>query len=114
MMFPHTITIYHHTVAGGEDIYSKTVLNNVYYHAKKSTDQSEKGVVSAKETEITASPEVSRQMGKDWNVFTEDRIVLGEGVDIQSWKELKGAITVTGIDVNVIGCAVDNVVITGR
>lgn len=113
-MFPHTITIYHHTVVNGVDTYSKTILKDVYYHVRQNTEQSGKGVVTVKETEITASPEVSRQIGKAWNVFTEDRIVLGEGTDIQSWKGLNGAITVTGIDVNVIGCAVDNVIITGR
>lgn len=43
-----------------------------------------------------------------------DMILFGEGEDITSFREIRNAVTVTGIAVNVCNSDVDNIVITGK
>lgn len=114
MMFPHTVTIYHHSTENGEDKYIKTVLEGFYWNDKISLAAGNKGAESEKATTIISSPENAAKYGTDWTVQVNDMVRLGKGDDIKSFKELNGAVTVTGIAVNVCGSDVDNVVITGK
>ena len=112
-MFPHTITVYHHDIIDGTDSYKKTVLSGFYYSDGKSIAGTVKGVDSKSKAIIISNAENARNFGVSWTVAIKDRIVIGEGKDISSFKELDNAITVTDVVVNVCGSEVDNIVISG-
>lgn len=114
MMFPHTITIYHHSTENGEDRYSKTVLKGFYWNAGKSLTGADKGAESEKATTIISNPENAHKYGTEWIIHLDDMVLLGEGKDITSFREIENAVTVIGIAVNVCGSDVDNIVITGK
>lgn len=112
-MFPHTITIYRHSTENGTDVYTKQVLDGFYAVVNKSLTTDQKGVEHNKPSVIISSPEKAQKYGTEWTVQGKDKIIIGEGADITSFMDIPEAITVTGIEVNVIGSAVDNVTITG-
>lgn len=112
-MFPHTITIYHHKIIKGTDSYSKTILNGFYIMNGSAVSDTQKGVDSRHNITIISNSENAHSFNNKWNVAINDKIVVGAGMDINSFKELNDCITVTGIEINVCGSDVDNIVIKG-
>lgn len=112
-MFPHTITIYHHDIINGADRYSKTVLSGFYVMQGKTVSDTQKGVDSKSQTTIISNAENAHFYGGKWTVSINDKVVLGVGKDIKSFRELKDCIAVSDIEINVCGSDVDNIVITG-
>lgn len=113
-MFPHTITIYHHSIENGEDKYIKYILSGFYWNDEKSLSAADKGIKSTKEATIISNPENARKYGTEWNILPGDRVLLGIGENITSFKDLKEAVTVIGVAANVCNSDVDNVVIRGK
>lgn len=111
-MFPHTITIYHHTVDEGVDIYTKKEVPGWYVMQTIASVPAGKGAERSSSYKMVASPATTSQYGVYWDVYVGDRIVKGSGPDISSWKELKGAMVVNSIEVNMCGSAVDNITVT--
>lgn len=114
MMFPHTITIYHHSIKNGEDKYDKTILEGFYFNAEKGISKDGKGVGNDNSATIISNAENARKYGIEWIIQPKDMVLLGEGKDITSFRELQNAFTVTGVAENVCGSEVDNIVITGK
>lgn len=112
-MFPHTITIYHHEIINGVDSYTKTVLSGFYYNGGKSLSGTDKGIDSKGKVTIISNAENAHNFGVSWTVGIKDKIVVGVGDDIRSFKELDNAVTVMDVAVNVCNCDVDNIVISG-
>ena len=113
-MFPHTITIYHHSVVNGADVYSRTELAGCYWNHKASQAAAGKGAEKTDTYMVVVNPELTHQYGVTWNVYAGDRIVKGSGPDIASWQELSGDVmTVKGIEENICGSSVDNITLTG-
>lgn len=112
-MFPHTITVYHLDKADGRDRYIKTVLDGWYWNSEKALQKDNKGILSTKPTTIVSDVKNARNFGTEYEICDNDRIILGTGDDIASFKELKNAVTVKDIAVNICNSEVDNIVITG-
>ena len=113
-MFPHTITIYHHFVENGTDVYNKTELPGCYWNHKASQATSGKGTERADGYTVVVSPEQTARYGVYWDVYVGDRVVKGPAPDINSWKELKGDVmTVKAIEENICGSSVDNITLIG-
>ena len=119
---PHTITIYN-SYAGK---YYKKVLNNVYWYGTDSINISGKGIVESGNINIiidgsNLNDYVSKEKytgGTDTYTIQEGcRILFGEGPDITSLSEIPETfkqITVFGIDENLVGSSIDNILITGK
>ena len=113
-MFPHTITIYHHFVEDGADVYSKVVLPGCYWNHKASQAGSGKGTEKTDSYTVITSPEQTARYGEYWDVYVGDRVVKGSAPDITSWKELKGDVMVVkAIEENICGSGVDNITLIG-
>ena len=113
-MFPHTITIYHHFVENGADVYSKVILPGCYWHHKAAQAGAGKGTEKTDGYTVVVSPEQTARYGEYWDVYTGDRVIKGSGPDITSWKELQGEVmTVRAIEENICGSSVDNITLTG-
>ncbi len=113
-MFPHTVTIYHHSVANGTDVYDRTELTGCYWNHKASQAGSGKGTERTDSYMVVVSPEVTREYGVTWNVYAGDRAVKGSGPDITSWKDLKGDVmTIKVVEENICGGSVDNITLIG-
>ena len=113
-MFPHTITIYHHSVVGGADVYGRVELSGCYWNHKASQAGSGKGTEKTDSYTVVISPEQTANYGVTWNVHTGDRIVKGPGPDISSWRELAGDVmTVKVVEENICGSGVDNITLIG-
>ena len=115
-MFPHTITIFNHAVVDNKDVYTRKVVQGVYWYGSAGISQSGKGQESTDSITIISSPENAKTFGEKWTVHTGDRIVKGICPDISLFKELKDkeVITVMKVEPNVCGSFVDNVTITGK
>lgn len=111
-MFPHTITIYRHTTNAGADVYNKQTISGFYTVQNISLTTDQKGVDVSKPTTIISSAENAQKYGKEWTVQAKDRIVIGPGADITSFTDIPNAMTVMGIQINVIGSECDNITIT--
>lgn len=109
MMFPHTITIYHHSVVKGTDVYSRCVVHGCYWMHKAGISESGKGAEKTDTVTIVASPEATAQYGITWSVCAGDRVVKGHSPDILQWKDLKNAFVVKTVEENVCGSSVDNI-----
>jgi len=118
---PHTITIYNKY----DEKYYKTILNNVYWYGTDSINISGKGIVESGAINVIIDGDnLSKYIPKeeytgDKETFTiqkNNRIVLGNGSDINSVSELEGLkqITVLSYDVNIIGGDLDNILIGGK
>lgn len=119
---PHTITIYNEYK--GE--YLKSILHNVYWYGTDSINISGKGIVEAGAINIIIDGDnllkyvTEREYKGDKNTFTiqrENRIILGEGPDIVSVDDIPNnfkIMTVFGIDENLVGSSIDNILITGK
>lgn len=113
-MFPHTITIYHHSVVDGTDVYSRTELKGCYWNLKASQAGSGKGTEKTDSYTVVVNPELTALYGVTWNVTTGDRAVKGSAPDITSWKDLKGDVmTVKVVEENICGSGVDNITLLG-
>lgn len=113
-MFPHTITIYHHSVVNGTDTYSRTELAGCYWNHKASQAGAGKGTEKTDSYTVVVNPELTALYGKTWNVYAGDRVVKGPASDITSWKDLKGDVmTVKVVEENICGSGVDNITLLG-
>ena len=128
-MFPHTITIYRHSVVNGADNYSMTILNGCYWYSKASIAGSGKGTERTNSCTIVTSPELAAKYGLTWDVQPGDRVVKGHdglvgasiaGVStvgvktIGSLRELPtNAMTIKAVEENVCGSSVDNITLIG-
>ena len=122
MKKPHTITIYNEYK--GE--YLKSILHNVYWYGTDSINISGKGIVEAGAINIIIDGDnllkyvTEREYKGDKNTFTiqrENRIILGEGPDIVSVDDIPNnfkIMTVFGIDENLVGSSIDNILVTGK
>ena len=113
-MFPHTITIYHHSVVDGTDVYNRTELKGCYWNHKASKAGSGKGTEKTDSYMVVVNPELTSLYGVTWSVFTGDRAVKGSAPDITSWKDLKGDVmTIKVVEENICGSSVDNITLIG-
>ena len=112
-MFPHTITIYRHSIVNNQDVYTKQTLSGFYIMPSKSFTSGDKSLEKTTPTTIVSNPENALKYGTEWDIQAGDRIVKGVGGDITALKQLINAIEVTSVQENVCGSAVDNIVITG-
>ena len=122
MKMPHTITIYNEY----EGKYLKTILHKVYWYGTDSINISGKGIVEAGAINIIIDgdnllkyiPEREYKGNKDtFTIQRENRIILGEGPDINSVNDIPSnfkVMTVFGIDENLVGSSIDNILITGK
>jgi len=110
-MFTETITVYHYDKK--TDVYSKTVLTGWHWQSKSKAQKDSKGTFDVKETTIISNTENARNFGVTYEICNNDRIVKGVGADIKSFKELKDAMCVNSVEVNVYNSDLDNVEITG-
>ncbi|MBP3446220.1 MAG: hypothetical protein J6K64_02985 [Clostridia bacterium] len=115
-MFPHTITIFHHTASGGEDVYTRKVVEGVYWHGSTGISRDGKGQESTDSITVISSPENASTYGRKWSVQKGDKVVKGACGDISSFKELnsKEVITVMSVADNRCNSSVDNITITGK
>jgi hypothetical protein len=113
-MFPHTISIFHHSVVGGADVYSRTELSGCYWNHKATQAAAGKGTEKTDSYMVVVNPELTALYGVTWNVYTGDRVVKGSAPDITSWKDLKGDVmTVKAVEENICGSGVDNITLLG-
>jgi hypothetical protein len=113
-MFPHTITIFHHSVVDGADVYNRTELNGCYWNRKASVSGSGKGAEKTDSYMVVVNPELTALYGVTWSVNTGDRAVKGSAPDITSWKDLKGEVmTIKVVEENICGSSVDNITLIG-
>ena len=126
-MFPHTITIYHHSVVDGADVYDMTTLSGCYWMHTVSRAGAGKGAEKTDSYTIVLSPEQTAKYGTVWNVYPGDRVVRGVRsgatagkcvsgavivghTSITSWKELTGDVMIVKtVEENICGSSVDNI-----
>lgn len=111
MMFPHTITIYRHSVENNADVYRLQTVSGVYWYGSDTVTVSGNGIQAAHPVTVVSSPDLAATFGTDWDVKPGDRIVRGTGIEISSWKELADCVTVKKVDDNRCGGRVDNITI---
>lgn len=112
MMFMHDCTIYHLDIVNGQDVYTRTYLKGVYWQGSASASFASKGKDKTNATTIITSPQNAQKYGTEWTVTVGDKIIKGNGKNINSIKELKSYVTVQAVTNNSCGSAVDNVVIS--
>ena len=112
-MFPHTITIYHHFVEDGVDVYEKKEVPGWYLMQTKSQTGIGNGTERNDTYKAVASPLTTSTYGIEWDVYVGDRIVKGSSPDISSWKELSNALVVRVVEENICGSGVDNITLIG-
>ena len=111
-MFPHSLTVYHRTE---DDTYVRNIVDGAYWYGPKNTALNGRGMDENHSTTVVIPIESSRQACV--NVAPGDYVLKGsDGPEIESITELggyKNLITVSSVDVNDVGSAIDCVVITG-
>ena len=113
-MFPHTITIYHHFVENGADVYDKKEVPGWYWMKTASNTGAGKGTEKTDTYKAVASQFTTSLYKQTWDVYVGDRVVKGSAPDITSWKELKGDVMVVkAIEENICGSSVDNITLIG-
>ena len=113
-MFPHTITIYHHFIENGADVYDKKEVPGWYWMQTKSNTGVGKGTERSDTYKVVASRLTTSHYRDTWDVYVGDRIVKGSAPDITSWKDLKGDVMVVkAIEENICGSGVDNITLIG-
>ena len=113
-MFPHTITIYHHFVEDGKDVYNRTEVDGWYWMHTASSTASGKGTERTDSYKLVSSQLTASNYGFTWDVYVGDRVVKGSAPDITSWKDLKGEVMVVkAIEENICGSRVDNITLVG-
>lgn len=119
MLFPDKITIFHHEVINGEDVYTCCVVPEVYWYGTTGVTASGKGMETSDAVTIVTSPAATKSYKKKWKVSKGDRIVKGEHPAITSLKDLNSVesdsiITVISFAAYIVDSDVDNVTITGK
>ena len=130
-MFPHTITIYHHSVVNGADVYTQTALRGCYWMRNASRGGAGKGTEKTDSYTVILSPEQTAKYGSVWKVFPGDRVIKGfdngaiagecvvgvavvGNTPITAWKQLTGDVMVVkAIEENICGSGVDNITLIG-
>jgi hypothetical protein len=112
-MFPHTITIFHHFIEDGVDVYVKKEVPGWYWMQTKSNTAAGKGTERSDTYKIVASQLTTSNYGVTWDVYVGDRVVKGSAPDITSWKDLKDYMVVKAIEENICGSGVDNITLIG-
>lgn len=122
MEMPHTITIYNKH----NDKYYKQKLDGVYWYGTDSINLSGKGIVESGAINIIIDGENLKKYVTEteytggtekYTIQKGNRIILGNGPDITSLNELPDNIqqmTVFGIDENLVGSNIDNILIVGK
>lgn len=113
-MFPHTITIYRHSIENGADKITRQIVTGVYWYGGEGVTASGKGTVEDNSATIITSPETTAQYKGGWTIEPKDRILKGEGPEITGLKEIPAALIVARVDENICGSTVDNITITAR
>ena len=113
-MFPHTITIYRHRVENGADVITRQVVNGVYWYGGEGITSSGKGTTEDNSATIISSPETTEQYKSGWDIEPKDRILKGEGPEINGLREIPAALNVLKVDENICGSAVDNITIIAK
>lgn len=113
-MFPHTVTIYRHSVENGADVYSRQVVKGVYWYGGLGISQNGKGATEDYSVTIITSPETAEQYGDGWTIEPKDRVMKGEGPEITSLRDIPAAPTVVGVEDNRCGSRVDNITIKAK
>ena len=113
-MFPHTITIYRHTVADGKDVFVRQTVSGVYWYGSTGLIGSGKGAETDGNVTVITSPALAATYGTGWTCLPGDRIMKGIGKDITSWKQLSDGRTVLGVEESICGSPVDCVTISGK
>lgn len=112
-MFPHTITIYRHSVENGQDVIKRQVVEGFYWYGSQGISASNKGGSEEDSVTIVSSPERAQDYGTAWTIKPKDRVIKGEGAEATTLKEING-FTVLRVEENICGSPVDNITITGR
>ena len=112
-MFPHTITIYHHFVEDGVDVYDKREVPGWYWMHTASNSGAGKGTERTDSYKLVASQATTSQYKVTWDVYVGDRVVKGSAPDITSFKDLNNAMVVKAIEENICGSSVDNITLIG-
>ena len=113
-MFPHTITIYRHRVENGADVITRQIVNGVYWHGGSGITASGKGTSEESSAMIITSPETTAQYKDGWTIEPKDRILKGEGPEINGLRDIPAALTVLNVEENICGSTVDNITITAK
>ena len=113
-MFPHTITIYHHDIVNGADVYNMQTIDDFYIYTSSGINKAGKGEVDADVFTAVCSPNKARTFGSEWFCDNNDRVIKGTGKPITSWRDIPDAKVVTSVKGSVIGSGVDNVTIKAR
>nr|DAZ72420.1 MAG TPA: hypothetical protein [Caudoviricetes sp.] len=128
-MFPDEITIFNKIENDDETTYHKTNLKNVIWYGTDNINLLGKGIVNSDDINIVIPLEslsdykkVSEfnELDDKSNFFTlqkEDKIVKGVADDIKSVKELskyENVVTIKGIEENLFGSSIDNILIKGK
>lgn len=111
-MFPQTITVYRHKVKNGADFYEKQTVSGFYCYGKSGLSIQGRGVQNADAVEMISSPEAARTFASQWTCGKGDRVLIGEGNDISSFKDIPNAYTVLSVQTNIIGSPCDSVTIS--
>lgn len=113
-MFPHTLTIYHHSVEAGTDVYRRAVVPGWYWMHTASAAGAGHGTQKTDTYTAVSSPLTASTYGKTWTVSPGDKAIKGEGTEITSWKDLQGDVmTVKAVEENICGSSVDNITLRG-
>lgn len=112
-MYPDTMTVYRHSIAGNADEYSRRVIRGVYWVETDGVDKEGKGFTKTREVTVTTSQKLTASYGKEWDIQGQDRIIKGEGGFINSFKDIPDAFAVTAVSKYRCGGKVDNIVIKG-
>ena len=113
-MFPHTITIYHHSIVDGVDIYTRTEVPGWYWMHTAANTGAGKGTERSDTYKIVACQATTSLYRNTWDVYVGDRVAKGSSPDIASWKDLKGDVMVVkAIEENICGSGVDNITLIG-
>jgi hypothetical protein len=113
-MYPHAITIYHYEVIDGVDNYRKTVLDGVYVYGDEGLTKSGNGIANESTVTVEIPKMYADIYGTKWNVSRNDRLLVGKGKTISSYKEIPTAYTVQSVAINRLGSPLDNITITAR
>ena len=113
-MFPHTITIFHHSIEDGVDVYTRTEVPGWYWMHTAANTGAGKGTEKADTYKAISSQLTATNYGYSWDVKVGDRVVKGSAPDITSWKDLnRGVMVVKAIEENICGSSVDNITLIG-
>lgn len=113
-MFPHTITIYRHSIENGADIITRQIVKGVYWYGGTGTTPSGKGVTEENSATVITSPETAGKYKSSWDIQPKDRILQGEGPEITGFREIPAALTVLRVEENICNSTVDNITITAK